>query len=482
MRVARFEPSSFEQGESVVAVMGAGITGLSAAWALRRRGVPAIVLESAARVGGVITTERRGDFLVELGPTSAMRTPELDQLIAELGLDTERIGPAPEARTRYVVRDGRAVAVPMSPPAMLTTPLLSLGGKLRVLADLFLPRAPAEMPEESVAALARRRFGGEAVEYLIDPMLSGIYAGDPERLSSRHTVRALYDMEQRSGSVIRGAIAAAREQRRAARDTNSGGGRSMFSFRGGLRALPDAMAAALGDAVRLRTRVTSIDHDGDRWLLECEGPEGSTTLSVRSMVSTVPAHALASVTMPAALRELLEPVLDVADVPVATLALGFRRADVAHPLDGFGMLVPHAERSGILGALFNSSIFATRAPTGSVLITCMIGGARNLSATHESEDALVRRALASIGPLLGITGSPTLVHGTRWAHAIPQYELGHSRVLAAAAEAEKQYDGLILAGSYSDGVSLGDRVGAGMRAGARAAALAPIAVEEWGLG
>jgi len=256
----------------------------------------------------------------------------------------------------------------------------------------------------------------------------------------------------------------------------------MFSFRSGLRELPDAMASALGDAVRLRTRVLALEHDGERWQLECESPNGAQQYSVHAVVATIPAHALAEIELPSTLRAMIEPIASVADVPVATLGLGFRRSDVAHPLDGFGVLMPNAEHSGILGALFSSSIFDSRAPAEMALITCMIGGARNRLAANEGEDALVRRALAALGPLLGIAGAPAFVHGMRWPHAIPQYELGHGDVVAAASDAEDQVGGLILAGSYRDGVSIGDRVSSGLRAGARAASLGPFAMEARRLG
>ncbi|MEP7066905.1 MAG: protoporphyrinogen oxidase [Gemmatimonadota bacterium] len=469
--------------ESSVAVIGGGIAGLAAAWEVTNAGGSAIVLESEARVGGVITSERRGDYLVEMGPASAIMTPELSRLISSLGSRIRRVDPLPSARRRYVVRGARLIAVPTTPPAMLASPLLSVVGKARALADLVLPRAHATDEEESLAALARRRFGKEVAEYLIDPMVSGIYAGDPERLSSRHTLRALYDLEQRHGSVIRGAIRMSRARRQAKAADPDGAHRSMFSFRGGLRELPDAIAASLGSAVRLRTRVRALAPEGTHWRLDCEGVDGVVRrIRVSSVIATIPAHALAAMEMPAALRLAIAPVERVANVAVATVALGFRRSEIAHPLDGFGALVPHAEHSGILGVLFSSSIFQSRAPAGSALVTCMIGGARNASAAHEGEQALVRRALDAIGPLLGISAQPSFVRAKRWPNAIPQYELRHDLVVEAVSSAEQRFSGLYLSGSYCDGVSIGDRVASGIRAGARAAALGTIGLEQRRLG
>ena len=439
-----------------VLVVGAGITGLAAAWAASRAGASVEVLEGGPQVGGMISSERTSGFLVERGPTSMLSSPSLDELIDGVGLTGDVMAPGPDAKRRYVVRNGRMHAVPMSPASLVTSGLLSARAKVRALCEPLVPRRGVEGPEETLASLVTRRFGAEVLDYVVDPFVSGVYAGDPARLSSRHCLRFLSDKEHSHGSVLVGAALAARDRRKPRRH--------MMSFRDGLARLPGAIAEALPGRVWVNHRVVAVERDGEGWSVRSNGPAGERRTRAASVVVTTPAHALASIDVPWSLRRDLRIAAAVSYAPVTTIALGFRCEDVAHPLDGFGVLVPRAERSPILGALFNSTILPNRAPEGQVLITCFVGD------SGESAPAQVeRRVLDALGPLLGIIGVPTLVRVSRWARAIPQYELGHDAIHGAVHRIAAAHPGFELVGSYCGGVSLGDCAESGLAAGARAA-------------
>ncbi|MEO8333545.1 MAG: protoporphyrinogen oxidase [bacterium] len=440
-----------------VLVVGAGLSGLSAAFRATRCGATVEVLDAGDRAGGVIATERTSGHLVERGPTTMMSSPAVESLIADLDLEAEVVMPGAAAKRRYVVRNSRMHALPSSPASLATSRLLSSWGKLRAMAEPFVPRAPAKAPEETLAAMVRRRFGREVLDYFVDPFVSGVYAGNADRLSSHHAMRVLREMEMRHGSVVLGAV----------RSLRAGTPRGrMLSFRDGLTRLPDALAAALHNTVRYRRSVVAIRQRLGGWDVSAVGPHGWERHRAASVVLAAPAHALARIEFPSHLRRDLDVVCRVPYAPITTVALGFRREDVEHPLDGFGVLVPRVERARILGALFNSTLFPDRAPPGDVLVTCFLGGEGSRPAAV-GDDA-IRRACETLQPLIGIRGTPVMAQTFTWRHGIPQYEIGHHEILAAAERVEAGSPGLFLAGSYRGGVSLADCIARGLDTGSRA--------------
>lgn len=439
------------------AVVGAGLAGLAAAWRLARAGVRVVLFEAGPHAGGVIRSVGEGGFLAEEGANSFTDPPPaVRALLAEAGLEGRRLASSPEARRRYVVRGGRPLAVPAGPPGLLTTRLLSAGGKLRVLREPWARRRPEG--EESVAAMVRRRLGGEVLDYLVEPFVAGIYAGDPERLSARHAFPRLSALEERHGSLLRGARSAARERREA------GGPRdpAILSFPGGMEELPRALAAGLGGALRLGTPVRAVRRAGEGWRVEAGGGAGETFGAV---VLAVPAHALAALETDGARgRAGLDALSAIPHAAVAVRVMGFRREDVAHPLDGFGMLVPRVERRRILGTLFSSTLFPGRAPEGHVCLTTFVGGERDpalAALPAEAVDTLVREELRA---LLGVRGEPVFVHRHAWPRAIPQYEMGYGLLQRRMDELEHACPGLFLAGSFRAGVAVGDTLASGLSA------------------
>jgi len=428
-------------------VVGAGISGLASAWFLARRGLNVRVLEAANELGGVMHSLRDRGFLVETGPNSTLaRGGAFDEIVRGLGLAPELLVANPAASRRYVVQHGAPVALPGNPLAFFTTPIFSIGAKLRIFTEPFHRRADTE---ETIAQFVRRRLGPEFLDWAIDPFVSGVYAGDPERLSVRAAVPKIYALEAQHGSLIVGALS--RMLRGRAGGPQPGG--RLVSFRGGMQTLPVAIARELGERVMPGAAATGLARAGDGWIAQTAGREHR----ARQVVLALPAHAAAKLLEPLsaiAARELAAVVY----APIAAVGLGFRRAQIRHALDGFGMLIPRRENRKTLGVLFSSTLFPGRAPDDCALLTAFIGGARHPGIAQVDDEAVIEQILADLRPLLGIEGAPVMTRVTRWARAIPQYELGHLERLARLDAALAALPGLQLRANYRDGISVADCV------------------------
>jgi oxygen-dependent protoporphyrinogen oxidase len=439
-------------------VVGAGISGLVAAYRLKRSGLDVQVVDAGARTGGVIGTVARDGCRFERGPNSALdTTPLIGELVGELGLTAELRFASEAAAKRYVVRNGVLTALPMSPGAFLSTRLFSPAAKLALLREPFV-RASAPDAEESIAAFVRRRLGAEFLDYAIDPFVAGIYAGDPEQISVRAAFPKLHALEQRWGSLIRGQIAGARERRRQA-ETAKNTAKS-FSFAGGMQVLTDALAAAVG-AVALDTRAIRLERDAAGvFTLHTERSGEPAVWRARAVVLAVPADRAASLVREHA-GDAATALESIAYAPVATVASAYATPAIAHPLDGFGCLVPRKEQRRVLGVLFSSTMFDGRAPAGTALLTTFVGGARQPDLPALPEDEIAALAHAEHGALLGARGAPLFQAVTRWPRAIPQYTLGHQGRVARAEAATAALPGLSFCASWKGGVSVGDCIRCG---------------------
>jgi protoporphyrinogen/coproporphyrinogen III oxidase len=459
-------------------VVGAGISGLAAAHRAveraREQGRPLelTVLEGADRVGGTIQTEQRDGFLVECGPDSFLsEKPWALALCQRIGLEDRLIRTDDRRRRTFVVWDGRLHPLPegfqlLAPTRLaplLASRLFSWPGKLRMACDLVLPRGGD--PDESLGAFVRRRLGREALERVAQPLVAGIYTADPDELSLAATMPRFLEMERRERSVI---LALWRAARRApAQHAGASGARwSLFvTFARGMEELVQALVARLpAGAVRLKERVVGVARDdGGRWRV---ATAGGAAYEADALVLAPEAHQAARMLryVDPGLAHLLEGIPHASS---ATVSLAYRRAEVGHPLDGFGFVVPHVARRPIIACTFSSVKYAGRAPADHVLLRVFLGGALNEAALEGDDAALVATAREQIGPLLGITAAPALARVTRHLHAMPQYHVGHEARATAIEQAVARHRGLELAGGAYRGVGIADCVRSGEDAAER---------------
>jgi oxygen-dependent protoporphyrinogen oxidase len=428
-------------------VLGGGISGLTVGFLLQRKGFKVLLAERASRPGGCISTLKKNGFLFELGPNTVLNNAfEIDALCEAAGILGERLAAFPAAKKRFIVKGGRLLPLPGGPLGFIGTPLFSAKAKLRLLKEPFIKRA-ASGEEESIARFVRRRLGQEMLDYAVGPFVSGVYAGDPERLSVVHATAKIHALEQTYGSLIRGALAKRKGP------APAGG---LFSFPGGLQALPDALAKSLGEGYLGETAAAAVQRDGGVFRVTLTAKSGDTrVVEARSVVSALPSKAAALALNPLdADFALAVQALPYADV--ALVCLGFRREDVGHPLDGFGFLAPEVEKRHVLGCLFPSSLFPDRAPEGHVALAAFVGGAVHPERVAEPEDRVVDKVLADLTPLLGLRGDPVLTRVEAWRPAIPQYVVGHGALKEAAARMENANPGLFVSGNLLYGVSVGN--------------------------
>lgn len=457
------------------AIIGAGITGLCVAHSLRHQagaGKTFHLIDSAPIVGGAIQSTLSEGYLAEHGPNSILvKDTRVSELFDQVGLtdhaeNNELLEARPEAHKRYIVQEGAPIAMPGSLLGMLRTPLFSFGGKLRFALEPLIGRYKGREQgrgEESFADFVRRRLGPDMLASAAGPFVSGIYAGDPEQLSVRHAFPRLWGLEDRYRSVLLGASA-----------LQFGGGDShrlapsrMLSFRSGMHTMPAAIANQLpDDSIQLESSIQSITSSDTGWTVVWQDSSGQKhTGHYQNLVLTAPHHRLSSLPLPPSLHEMLEPVYAIESPPVTSLVLGFKRKDIAHPLDGFGMLIKQVENSPLLGVLFSSSMFDGRAPEDHVTLTCMMGGSIH-PAYAENDDQTV---LDELRKLLGVTGTPTFRHQTSWPKAIPQYGLDYQDKLDAMIACENSHPGLHLAGNYRGGISVADCIVNGLKLGSQLA-------------
>ena len=449
-----------------IAILGAGVTGLTAAFRLSQRGHCVRLFEASSRVGGAVRTERTDGWLIEGGPNSLLSgEPALAALIDELGLAAERLGANPAAKNRYIVRRGRPVAAPVSPPALFSSPLFSFGAKVRLFAEI-LSRRKVRLGDVSLQDFVRDHFGQELVDYGLNPFVAGVYAGDPKNLSTRHAFPSLWKIEQTHGSIIRGQIAEAKARK--ARGEARGG---IISFQRGLQTLPDALAARLpAEALSLNARIEALVA-GPKWSVVWHDGQHAHTESFDAVVSALPASGLAALRFGTHGDRPLASLENIEHPPVSSLFLGYRRDQVAHPLDGFGVLVPAVEKRSVLGILFSSSLFAGRAPDGHVALTVMVGGSRQPELARLPTEKLLAAVDADLRELLGVRGAPVFQRHTFWPRAIPQYNLGYEGPLDAMAACERANPGLFIGGQARDGIALPACLAAGEKLAARIATL-----------
>ena len=446
-----------------IAVLGAGVTGLVAAHRLTQLGHHVRIFELSNRAGGVIRTEQVDGWLIEAGPNSLLSgEPSLTHLLEEIGLAGQVTPASASAKNRYVVRQGALIPAPLSPPALLSSRLFSPAAKLRIISEV-LQRPRVRTSDIPLEEFIRGHFGSEFTDYALNPFVSGVYAGNPARLSARHAFPKLWQLEQRHGSLIRGQIAESK-----ARKARGKSAAAIFTFPTGLQTLIDRLVQRLPvGSIAFGASIEAIT-PAEKWNVIWNQSEATHTQAFDSIVIALPAYALARLRI-GALGERPLAGLDAIEHPaVSSLFLGFPRNAVKHPLDGFGVLIPAVEKRSILGILFSSSLFPHRAPLGHVSLTVMVGGTRQPELAALPTDQLLARVLPDLRQLLGVASQPTFVRHTFWPRAIPQYNLGHEQYVASMTALERDQPGLFVGGQARDGVSVPACIAAGEQLATRA--------------
>lgn len=434
---------------ALTVVVGAGISGLSCAYALNKSGLNVRLLEASPRPGGVIRSLEDGGYVFELGPQSFSSTDALHDLCDDLGLGEQMVA-APHGAPRYVLIRGRLMTVPFSPPAFFTSGLLDWSSKFKILTEVLRTTRPPE-PDESIAAFTRRKFSAQLLERLVAPFVSGIYAGDPEQLSLRAAFPRLYSAERSSGSVVRGMVAAAKKSKPVAKPRRRA---SLISFRHGNEALVSTLAERVSPALQCNVRVFTIAREGGGFALKMEGAAGGEELHCERVVIAAPTAAAASLLQDLA-PEVSASLRQITYSPVAVVSLAYKRSQVGRTLDGFGFLVPRSAGLRTLGVVWNSSLFPGRAPEGCVLLTSFVGGATDPSALELSPNQLSELVHGEITPILAIKDGAVKTQITTYDHAIPQYNVGHTERLQSIQGALAAIPGLWLIGNYWNGPAVG---------------------------
>ncbi|HXR33218.1 MAG TPA: protoporphyrinogen oxidase [Verrucomicrobiae bacterium] len=442
-------------------LVGAGISGLATAYALQKVNVSTLVVEAAARPGGVIKSVQRDGYLLECGPQSFSGNSAITAICSDLDLLEERVLADPKA-PRFVLINGALQAVPMNPLGLLTSPLLGGGTKRAILRDL-LGKSTAPEPDESVADFIRRKFSERLLDQLVGPFVSGIYAGDPEKLSLRAAFPILHEAEQTSGGILRGIFPAlkARTAKRPKRPKGPRERPTLQTFSEGNEMLIKALALNLGERLQCGVEVIGVEHldpgrdaQAPRFRVAVRTPQGEETVEAERLVLAAPTG-IAGKLLGALDAEFEKQLGGVEYAGVAVVSLGYRKKDVGHSLEGFGFLVPRSAGLNDLGTVWNSSLFPGRAPEGEALLTSFVGGATNPDALQQSEAALVETIHKEITPLLGIRQEPVFSNVTIWPRALPQYNLGHTARLAALEQLRGKFPGLYFAGNYLNGPAIG---------------------------
>ncbi len=446
-----------------VAIVGGGIAGLAAAYELHRRGLSVRVLEAGPRAGGVIATETVGGWVIDGGPDSLLvQKPAAVALCRELGIAGRLISTL-TPRTAYILRDGQLhpiaegsfLGFPLKLSALAQSSVFTLGGKLRMACEMVIPRREGD-EDESIGAFVRRRFGEEAVDYLAEPLLAGIHAGDVDRLSMRALFPRLLDAERQSGSVIRAF--------RALHVKPSPQG-AFVSLPGGTGELVDAVMRALAPgSLALSARVTDIRRTTTYTVQSDAGP-----VEARAVILAAPAYVSASLLRP--FDTTLAALTDaVPYASTATVAFGYQRDQIAHPMRGTGFVVPRIERSPLLAGTWVTSKWPGRAPHGHTLLRGFLGGGRDPRRLDAPDAELIDLAREELSRLLGITGDPVLTRLFRWTRQSPQYEVGHLQRVAAIDQRLASIPGMFLTGSGFRAIGIPDCIADAREAAARAAA------------
>lgn len=436
-----------------VLVLGAGISGLATAYWLKKEGFNVKILERNDEPGGAMETINENGFLIDFGPNSGLETtPLIAQLAEEIGIKDQMIYANEAANIRYILKNNQLMPLPTSPQAFLKTNLFSAKAKLRLMAEPFIGKSN-DGYYQSMSEFVVRRLGQEFLDYAIDPFVSGVFAGDPSKLSVKSAFPKLYRLEEIYGGLIKGTIKGARERKKNKEKSKQSA--KMFSFINGMQTFPKAISNQLSD-IEYNTQLKKIEKlsKGFKVYYSKNGEEKS--IETEILLSTIPAYVLSSlINFDDNLKSHLN---DIYYPPVMVLYLGFDKKDINRELDGFGYLIPSKEKKSYLGAIWSSTIFPNRAEHDKASFTLFIGGARSPHLFESDTNKLIDKVLNEFKQATSISGDPVIIRHKLWNKAIPQYNIGYIEHERYFEQFEKEHKGFFLSGNYRGGISVGDCV------------------------
>lgn len=436
-----------------IIVIGAGISGLTSAYLLSKKGFDVKILEKKNAVGGSIESVIENGFLFDRGPNSALETtPVIGQLIRDLELERELLYASKLANKRYILRDNKLYALPMSPPGLIKTKLFSTKAKFRLMAEPFIGRSK-DGYYQSLAEFVKRRLGQEFLDYAINPFVAGVYAGRPEDLSVKSAFPKLYALEEKYGGLIIGTVRSIRERKKRAEVAKQSA--KMLSFKSGMIALPKAIEKYFGSSILLSSEVVSVDKTVNGYSVSYQQNETVNKIDCVALLSTIPSY-VASGIFSKYDKQFKTHAEAIYYPPVLVYYLVYDRKNIKQDLDGFGFLIPAKENKSFLGALWSSIIFSDRTDESKAAFTLFIGGSRNPEFVKEDRTELLTKVRKEFEALMGIGSDPVFTSERYWEKAIPQYNLGYIEHEKFFDEFEKQNPGLFISGNFRGGISVGD--------------------------
>lgn len=436
-----------------VVIVGAGITGLTTAYWLKKSGFDVTVIEKESVVGGNIQTLSNNGTLFDSGPNSGLETtPLISQLIEELNLKDEFCYANPSANKRYILRDEILHPLPMNLKSFIRSKLFSTKGKLRLFLEPFIRRSE-EGYYQSIAQFVRRRLGEEFLDYAINPFVSGVFAGDPEQLSVKSAFPKLYRLEEVYGGLVKGMVKGRKERRK--RGEKSKQNAEMFSFKSGMKVLPEALFRYLHNSVVLNESVRKVHKQNEMWNIETLSENGSKTFLADAVLFTIPAYEVSKI-LSSFDGKLSNHLNSIYYPPVIVMNIIFKKKDIRQDLDGFGFLIPEKEKKAFLGAIWGSVIFPNRANNDEASFTIFVGGAKEPNLNKNDIQSRIDVVLNQFKQIMKTKAGPISIKFRFWEKAIPQYNLGHVEHEKYFEEFEKRFPGIFLGGNYRGGISVGD--------------------------
>lgn len=443
-----------------ITILGAGISGLAAAHWLNKDGFDVKILEAKSEPGGAMETSTENGFLIDFGPNSGLdTTPLIRQLVDEVGLSDEIIYASEVSNKRYILRDNKLHPLPMNPISLIKSKLFSAKGKFRLLGEPFIGKSD-DGYYQSIAQFVSRRLGQDFLDYAIDPFVSGVFAGDPYKLSVKSAFPKLYRLEELYGGLVKGMIRGARERKKRAEESKQSA--KMFSFINGMQSFPMAIAKKLEGKILFESRVKSIKRrvqsdelENGKWEVTFEKDGKIQEIISDYILSTIPVYDASKIFSDLD-HEFNKHAEDIFYPPVMVLYLGFNKKDIGLPLDGFGFLIPSKEKKNFLGAIWSSVIFPNRCDDDKAAFTIFVGGARSHQFNDTEKNVIIEKVLSEFKDIMKIKADPVLIKEKLWIKAIPQYNLGYIEHENYFDKFEKENQGVFLGGNYRGGISVGD--------------------------